>query len=228
MSIALSGQPKRPVDARVWTAADLVARFGPISLGRIRSLPAPGTATEDDLLAIHNSESRLFELVDGVLVEKTMGVYESYLAGVVITYLNIYLHHQQPKRGFVLGPDGMVRLFPRQVRIPDVSYVAWARFPDRRIPRSGIGDFAPDLAVEVISLGNTREEMDSKLQDYFRAGVRLVWYVFPREREVHVFTAVDQRTILSADKVLDGGDVLPGFTLPLAELFAEPIEPAEQ
>jgi Uma2 family endonuclease len=82
----------------------------------------------------------------------------------------------------------------------------------------------PDLAVEVLSEGNTPREMEQKLQEYFTAGVRLVWYVDPVRQEVHVYTAPDQRKVLTADHTLHGGEVLPGFTLPLRQLFAEPTE----
>jgi hypothetical protein len=63
-----------------WTVADLLNRFGPILLRRVRQDPAPGSATEQDVIDIHDKEKRLYELVDGVLVEKTMGIQESYLA----------------------------------------------------------------------------------------------------------------------------------------------------
>ena len=83
---------------------------------------------------------------------------------------------------------------------------------------------APDLAVEVISRGNTREEMERKLLDYFAAGVRLVWYVYPVMREVRVYTMPEAYVTLGGQDTLDGGDVLPGFQLPLATLFAQPGE----
>jgi Uma2 family endonuclease len=69
--------------------------------------------------------------------------------------------------------------------------------------------------------------MEQKLQEYFTAGVRLVWYVDPVLQEVHVYTAPDQREILTADHTLHGGEVLPGFTLPVRQLFAEPMESPE-
>ena len=72
------------VSAKVLTLADLVERFGPMPDGRIRMDPPPGTATEQDVIDIEARESRLCELVDGVLVEKTVGIYESYLAVRII------------------------------------------------------------------------------------------------------------------------------------------------
>ena len=75
----------------VWTAADLVERFGPIPLDRVRHDPAPGTATEDHVVEIHDREDRLYELVDGVLVEKTVGIYESYLAAFLVRLIGNFV-----------------------------------------------------------------------------------------------------------------------------------------
>jgi Uma2 family endonuclease len=131
---------------------------------------------------------------------------------------------EQLALGIVAGADGMLRLAPGLVRIPDVSFVSWGRLPQRRVPRQPIPDLVPDLAVEVLSEGNTPREMEHKLHEYFTAGVRLVWYVDPVRQEVHVYTAPSQREVLTADHTLYGGEVLPGFTLLVRQLFAEPTE----
>jgi Uma2 family endonuclease len=114
-----------------------------------------------------------------------------------------------------------MRLAPGLVRIPEVSFISWDRFPNRRLPDEPIPDLAPDLAVEVLSPSNTREEMRRKLHDYFTAGSRLVWFVDPAARTVTVYTSPDQSMVLRPDQTLDGGPVLPGFSLPLSQLFAE-------
>ena len=82
-------------------------------------------------------------------------------------------------------------------------------------------DLAPDLAVEVLSPGNTRGEMQRKLKEYFFSEVELVWYIDPRKRRVRVFTSPDDVTELSETDTLTGGDVLPGFAVEVAVLFAE-------
>ncbi len=212
-------------DVGEWTAADLAERFGPMPLSRIRFDPPPGAATEADVVEIHLREDRLYELVDGVLVEKTMGTYEAYLATVIVELLSPFVRRK--RLGFVLGADGMMRLAPDLVRIPDVSFISWDRLPSRRVPRTPIAKLAPDLAIEVISRGNTRQEMERKLGEYFAAGVRLVWYIYPGPREAWVYTSAENHRVVHENESLDGGDVLPGFTLPLAELFAEP-EGAEE
>ena len=200
------------------TVADLLERFGPMAAGRIRTNPPPGTATEQDVIDLEVRESRLCELVDGVLVEKTVGYYESYLAVRLVYFLAGFVDRH--RLGIVVGADGMTRLAPGLVRIPDASFIVWDRLPGRRVPRAPIADLVPDLAVEVISPSNTSREMERKLQDYLTAGVRLVWYVLPAPQEVHVYTA-ERHDVLTIDQELAGGDVLPGFALPLRQLFAE-------
>jgi Uma2 family endonuclease len=79
----------------------------------------------------------------------------------------------------------------------------------------------PDLVIEVLSEGNTPKEMARKLDEYFRAGVRLVWYVNPKKRTVRVYTARDRSVLLREEDTLDGGDVLPGFALSIRDWFAE-------
>jgi Uma2 family endonuclease len=201
-----------------WTAADLLDHFGPIPIRRIRQDPAPGTATEQDVVAIHDREKRLFELIDGVLVEKTMGVQESYLAILIARCLAEIAVRDD--LGMVLGAAGMARLAPGLVRIPDVSFIAWERLPERRVPPGPILGLAPDLAVEVLSPSNTTKEMERKLLEYFEARVRLVWYVDPSARTVQVFSAPGQSVVLHGDQVLGGGDVLPGLAIPIQTLFA--------
>ena len=91
---------KKPTP-REWTVADLQRRFGPIPFARIRQHPAPGTATEEDVLWLNDHEDRLYELVDGILVEKTVGLEESWIAGTVLALLKL---HVEPKNlGFVTG-----------------------------------------------------------------------------------------------------------------------------
>lgn len=208
-------------NAESWTAVDLAERFGAIPLNRIRHEPPPGTATEQDVCEVNDRENRLFELVDGTLVEKTVGAYESYLAVLVANQVLGFV--KQHDLGIVLGADGMLRLAPGLVRIADASFISWTRLPGRKPPHEPIPDLTPDLTIEIVSKANTREEMDRKLHDYFAAGVRLVWYIYhsPR-REARAYTSPTEYSLVQEDESLDGGAVLPGFTLRLADLFAEP------
>jgi Uma2 family endonuclease len=120
----------------------------------------------------------------------------------------------------------MTRYFPGLIRIPDVAFVSWQRVPGGVFPREPVPQLVPDLVVEILSEGNTEAEMARKREEYFGAGVRLLWIVDPRIRAVDVWTSIDQAARLSKADTLDGGDVLPGFTLPLGDLFAELDETA--
>lgn len=209
---------------KTWNLKDLLKHLGSIPPERVRLDPPPGRATVADVIRIQDRENRNFELIDGVLVEKTVGAKESYLAAQVIMVLGA--HVRKHGLGFVLGADGTLKILPNMVRIPDVCFVPWEKLAKREIPEEPVPDLVPDLAVEVLSVGNTRGELARKLRDYFLAGVRLVWFIQPRDRIATVYTAPDRATKLTASQALDGGDVLPGFTLPLKQLFAELASPS--
>lgn len=202
-----------------WTLADMLTHLGSIPVERIRLNPPPGMATEKDVLQAKSRINRVCELIDGVLVEKTMGYLESLLAIEIAHLLKLYL--QIHDLGIVLGEAGTLKILPNQVRIPDVCFIRWEQFPNRELPGEPIPAVAPDLAVEILSEGNTEGEMQRKLHDYFTAGVRLVWYVDPRTKTAKSYTAEDRCLELGERESLTGGEVLPGFKLPLKDLFAK-------
>jgi Uma2 family endonuclease len=199
------------------TLADLRQRLGGIPLERIWFRPAPGTATEKDVIQAEERENRLCELVDGTLVEKAMGFDESRVAVQLLYLIMSYLDRND--LGICVGADGMMRIAPGLVRIPDVSFIAWDRLPGRESPREPIPDLAPDLAVEVLSEGNTKAEMARKVREYFEAGVSLVWLIDPRKRTARVYSTPGKSALVRADQALDGGAVLPGFVLRLSDLL---------
>src|SRR3984885_13258781 len=172
------------------TLADILRQLGGISPKRIRVRPAPGTATEDDVIKIRDRERRLFELIDGVLVEKVMGYWESVLAIELAGLLRDFLKGK--KLGTLAGEAGMLRLSPGLVRIPDLSFISRARVARHRRARAPILPLAPDLAIEVLSEGNTPREMTRKVSEYFASGCRLVWLVDPRTRTVAVYNLCRQ------------------------------------
>jgi Uma2 family endonuclease len=203
----------------VRTLADVLRRLGDIPLERIRFRPAPGTATETDVLAEGAKDGFFCELVDGMLVEKAAGIRESLLASLLISLLNQFVRSMN--LGIVTGEQGMLRLFPGLIRAPDVAYIAWASIPSGRIPEEPIPHLVPDLAVEILSKSNTVREMKRKREEYFDAKVKLVWSVNPRNRTVRVYSTVDDYTELQETNTLTGGTVLPGFNLLLKDLFGE-------
>lgn len=203
----------------IGTLADLQKRLGGVPLDRIRFRPSPGTATVQDVLNILDHEGMICELIAGVLVEKPMGINESSLATFLAGLLNVFVIPRN--LGFVIGADGTMEVAPDLVRIPDVAFISWDRLPGRRRPAKPIPRLAPNLAVEVVSGSNTPGEMKVKRQDYFAAEVELVWEIDPERRTVAVNTSPTVSTTLGPGDTLDGGTVLPGFTLAVGDLFAE-------
>ena len=206
MSIAL---------ASTWE--DRLTDLGNVPASRVRSDPAPGTASVEDVVRLRNTERRLYELVDGTLVEKAMGWQESLLAGILMHWLHKYLDLH--RIGVATGPDGMTRLFGDTVRGPDVAFVAWDRMPSGQIPKEPVPDLVPNFVIEVLSIGNTYGEMSRKRREYFHAGVELLWMVDHRSRTVTVFRTPLDATVQSAGQTLDGGKVLPGWQVDISELF---------
>ncbi len=200
------------------TVADALRGLGGVSPRRVRLRPPPGTATEADLIRIQTHEKRHYELVDGVLLEKIMGAPQACITSDLVFAVKLYLRDNDI--GFVMTPDGPTRLLKGLVRLPDLSFFSWARMPTKEYPATPIIDVVPNLAAEVLSEGNTRKEMARKLKEYFLAGVEAVWVIDPFKRTVAVYAAPDVVTTLTEQETLDGGAVLPGFTLPVKDLFA--------
>ena len=197
--------------------AEIWLRVGEVPLDRILSEPAPGSATEEDAA---NSRHRLgvnCELVCGTLVAKPMGFYESRIAIVLAHLLQTYL--EKHPIGLIAGEDGPYRMLPENVRKPDVSFLSFARLPGGVVPRDAVCPIAPDLAVEVLSKGNSTTEMALKRKEYFATGVRLVWEIDPGTRTACIYTGDGHFEQIGPNDVLRGGEVLPGFEAQLKAIF---------
>jgi Uma2 family endonuclease len=189
--------------------------LGDVPLERIVFDPWPGTATEADLLVFAERDKRLCELVDGTLVEKPVGTWESIIAIRVARLLATFADAH--KLGAVAGADGLMRMKSKRVRMPDASFISSARLPKTRDP---IFNLSPDLVVEVLSETNTKKEIQQKLIDYFKSGTRRVWIIDPPSRTTAVYHD-SRRVAFVVDEhgFLDGDPVLPGLRFPLADLF---------
>jgi Uma2 family endonuclease len=166
----------------------------------------------------------LFELVGGKFVEKEVGAQQAEIASLLDQIMGGFVRAKRLGRviaEMVFRIDQSRNLQRR----PDVAYVSDARWPfRRRVPDVPVWDMVPDLAIEIVSPNNSADEVQVKRLEYFRAGVSRVWVVYPRQREVHVYTSPTQVQILTADQEHDGGDLLPGFRLPLSALFDDDPE----
>lgn len=168
---------------------------------------------------------RRYEIVDGQKVEKPpMGNIQAVVAALLDQILGGYVRAN--KLGRVI-PEMLFRLFPKggPQRCPDVAFVSYARWPrDRKVDSRNGMDVIPDLAIEVISPSNKAQEVIGKVREYFQAGALRVWIVYPSVRQVYVYESPKKVTILGEGDDLDGGDLIPGFRLALAELFEDGAE----
>lgn len=160
-----------------------------------------------------------FEEIDGVWVEKAMGnpavMVEANVLGPVRDFV------RARKLGYVLGANGGYRMLPARpklLRKPDVSFVAAGRLSPDEAKKSE-WRLAPDLAVEVISPNDTADLVETKLDEYLQAGVRLVWVVYIPTRNVWAYCPDGTAKRYRADDTLTGEDVLPGFSVKIADLF---------
>lgn len=195
--------------------AEVVRDLGDIPLERIRAFPPPGSATEADL---NQPGNKLCELIDGVLVEKAVGARESLLGAYINRQIGSFIEGDD--LGVILGADGLIWVDAEQLRAPDGTFIPWSAFPDEELPEETWWTVAPVLAIEVLSPSNTVAEINRKLRELFSAGCELAWVIDPRTQSAKVYTSAKRFKELDIHGTLDGGKVLPGFKLPLADLFA--------
>jgi Uma2 family endonuclease len=201
------------------TVAELIERLGGIPAERIRFKPTPGTATEADVIRwMDGPERRLFELIDGVLVEKAVGTREGFIGSYIARRLWNYA--EPDGLGVVGGADAPFRFRLGLVRFPDVSFVSWNRIPGDEFPEDPIARLIPDLAVEVLSESNTPAEIELKLDHYFEAGVRAAWVIDPKKQSAVLYGTRTRSREIGIDGDLTAPKVLPGFRLPLRDVFA--------
>jgi len=172
--------------------------------------------TAEDLLALPNE--RDYELVDGQLRERNMGM-ESSCVAVAIAHL-LYPLAQDSGLGWVFGEGTGFQCFaddPNRVRKPDVAFVRKGRLP-KGPPRRGFGRVAPDLAVEVVSPNDTAYEVETKLAEWLEAGVPEVWIVLPHVRKVRIHRLGETEVVLRENDESTSPQV-PGLSCRVAEFF---------
>lgn len=180
-------------------------------------------ATQERLYTVEDLEKLLddgkrYELVRGELIvmpppKREHGLVTIYVGSLI---LNFVISHNL---GQVTTESGY-HLFenPDTVRAPDIAFIAKNRVPPLT---SEYDKIAPDLAVEVVSPSNTADDLNDKITQYFEAGVQLVWLVYPKTRTVYVYRSVKDVMVLDQNDTLDGGNVLPGFSVPVREFFSQ-------
>ncbi|MCU0981677.1 MAG: Uma2 family endonuclease [Pirellulaceae bacterium] len=184
---------------------------------------APAVLTEPPVTrdARPADEEALYEIVDGQPVDlPPRSAYATWIASRLDHRLGPFVEEHGlgtvvTEMLFILDPRRNLR------RRPDVAFVSAKRWPvNRALPESGDWDVVPDLAVEVVSPTDEFSDVVAKLREYFEYGVRRVWVILPEQSQVYVYESPTQVRILAAGETLSGGDLFPGFALPLASLFA--------
>lgn len=172
------------------------------------------TATE---FASMPSDGKKYELVRGVLVEVCRPNLEhGYIAGKLIYYLNSFMEAHPlgvvtTESGFVIARN------PDSVRGPDVAFTSHERL--QHIDETGFVQSAPDLVVEIVSPNDKQSEIDEKIDEYLAGGTKLVWLFYPKNKGGFVIRPDGDPTPFGVNSVLDGEDVLPGFSLPVRDVF---------
>ena len=166
-------------------------------------------------------EEPLYEIANGQHVEPPpMSAYATWIASRLDHRLGPFAEDHSlgtvvTEMLFVLDSGQNLR------RRPDVAFVSVQQWPlNRELPESGDWEVVPDLAVEVVSPTDEFSDVVAKVREYFEYGVRRVWVILPEERQVYVYESPTQVHILAVTDTLSGGDLFPGFTLPLVSLFA--------
>lgn len=181
------------------------------------SAPVSRIWVADDLETLPDGDR--YEIIDGELKERIMSFVSSEIASRIVAMLWNWARNGHP--GYVTGSDGGYSIFPwtaGDVRMPDVSYISKGRAG--KLPARGWLSIAPELAVEVVSPTDSASAVHNKALDYLRAGVPLVWVVFPERKTIEAFRSSDPaRQVFTEGDTLTAENVLPGFAVPVAEIF---------
>ncbi len=180
---------------------------------------------EPEIEALPTGDDDFYEIVDDKRVElPPMAASANKIA------FKLAVRIEQVAESRECGQAIMETLFrlrsqPSLQRRPDAAFVSFERWPKKkRIPEGNAWDVIPDLVVEVVSPTNFAEEIPTKIREYFEAGVRRAWVVYLHESLVYEYDSPRSIRVLGINDTLDGGLVIPGFQLPLGELFDRPEE----
>ncbi len=184
----------------------------------LEPVDGPSIASECD-------DEKVYEIVNGEPVEvEPMSAFANLLAGELFRRLaNFVAEHRLGLA--VIETMFLLRHKPVLQRKPDVAFVSASKRTRPPTHQDAAWNVVPDLAVEVISPTNSADVMDAKVVEYFQAGVRLVWMLFPETRRMYIYESPERMRAIGVNVQLDGGDILPGFSIRLGDLFAVVEDP---
>jgi Uma2 family endonuclease len=176
--------------------------------------------TADDLLALPMGMGQRYELIEGELLTMApAGNEHGFVAGAVFGKVFMYLQTTDIGVGLAAETGFYTRGDKSTVRTPDYAFLTHQKIPEDGLPK-GFSDIVPDLVAEVVSPNDSASYVEQKTLEWLAFGVRLVWVIYPDSQRVHVYQQGERNpVILTAEDTLTGGDVLPGFKLPVRNLF---------
>lgn len=201
-----------------YTLADAIHALGDVPLHRVRWNPHPGTAVENHLL-----ESQCCELVEGCLVEKSVGCWKGVLEAAFGTLL---LKAAGKDRVAVTMASGPYRMSNGSVRCPDIGAIYWNRLRDGVVRIPEVAPVAPDLVFEIPTEENSVGELARKRREFFASGTRLLWEIDIEHRTAIEYRDPNVGRPLTADAWLDASDVIPNVKFRIVEAF-DYLEPPE-
>ncbi len=203
------------------TVSEFLHGLGDVPPDRVRVVPPIGRATLKDLITVNeNKMEPICEWVDGTLVMKARGNYESWLTSIICGQFMEYLFER--RLGILLGSSGVLRIQPDLGRSGTLMFVAWTSMPGGQLPprEDSVPELVPDLVLEIRFPSNTPREMERKRKEYFTAGVKHVWEIDPVSESARAYTGVESVREIPKGGTLEAEDVLPGFSLSLEQVFA--------
>jgi len=174
--------------------------------------------TDEEFMALPQDGHR-YEIVNGELVDMgSSGALHGYLCSTLMIFLGEYVRSQ--KLGVLLDSSTAFKMKNGNRRSPDIAFFSKERLQGMTQLPTGFLEGAPDLAVEILSPGNTVAEMEGKIEEYFANSSRLVWVISPTQHYILIYhSAQEPERLLKMNDTLDGETVIPGFKLPVADLF---------
>ena len=190
------------------------------------AIAPPRLMTADELLAMEKVPGKRYELIRGVLTEKEVPTGTPHARTVTRTATPLFLYCEADGYGEVFTGDPGYRLErnPDTVRAPDIAWFAPGRIPSGA---TGYPELTPDLCIEVASPSNARRDrlLSDKAQMWLSFGAREVWVLNPADTTLTRYRPGSPPAVLHADDTLDGGNLLPGFTIPVWRLFRRQRQP---
>jgi Uma2 family endonuclease len=174
--------------------------------------------TAEELAQMPEEEGGI-ELVKGEVIKMSPAGYKlGEIAASILIFIGHFVRQRKLGKVYTAETGFILARNPDTVRAPDAAFVTTERVAQQRRSK-GYFDGPPNLAVEVVSPDDTDEKVEEKILDYVQAGTKMVWVIRPRTQTITVYRSLSEIRVLTAADTLDGGDILPGFTVPVKEIF---------